>query len=166
MQRRLEQIYLEHRQGLYTMALAITRCAAAAEDAVQEGFARLWASGRPPQGDGVAYVFASVRNAAIDLWRRHRPAAERQQEMPVSIFDGQEADPATAAMTAEQVERLGRAVDALPDDQRDVVVMRAYGGLTYAQIAKALGEPLPTVAGRYRQALERLRSQMGDDHER
>jgi len=166
MRRRLERIYLEHRQGLFTMALAITRCPAAAEDAVQEGFARLWAAETAPRGDSVAYVFASVRNAAVDQSRRRRPTAGVEQPEAASIYDGQEADPATAAMNGELVRRVARAVDSLPDDQRDVVVMRIYGGLTYAQIAEALGRPLPTVAGRYRLALERLRSQMGGGDER
>ena len=125
-----------------------------------------WAAETAPRGDSVAYVFASVRNAAIDQSRRRRPASGVEQPEAASIYDGQEADPATAAMNGELVRRVARAVDSLPDDQRDVVVMRIYGGLTYAQIAEALGRPLPTVAGRYRLALERLRSQMGGGDER
>jgi len=165
MRTRLERVYRQHRQGLFTMALAITRCPASAEDAVQEGFSRLWKSGKGPRGDATAYVFAAVRNAAIEQ-RRRREHLLAGQELPVSIYNGQATDPAAAAMDAEQVARIGRAVDDLPDGQREVVVMRIHGGLTYAQIAEALGQPLQTVAGRYRRALEGLRARMRESHGR
>src|SRR4051795_7972904 len=71
----LEDIYARHRQGLFTLALSITRCAARAEDAVHDAFVRLCrrrsvsapvnGTGTASQPDPVAYVFASVRNAAV-----------------------------------------------------------------------------------------------------
>ena len=64
MKETLERIYWDHRQGLYTLALAITRRPERAEDAVQDAFARLWTASRRPTGDPVPYVFAAVRNAA------------------------------------------------------------------------------------------------------
>jgi RNA polymerase sigma-70 factor (ECF subfamily) len=159
----LEQVYREHRQGLFTLALTITRCPYRAEDAVQEAMVRLWQSAELPR-DPLPYVFAAVRNAAIDQMRR--TAARRWQES-ASIYEvmpaaagptsgGGPEDPAAAAISAEQHARLRRAVDALPQPEREVVVMRIYGGLKFEQIAEALDEPLPTVASRYRRALDTL----------
>ena len=71
-QQELERIYRDHRQGLFTLALSITRCPDLAEDAVQDAFTRLWRSEIEPQGDSTAYVFASVRNAALELARGRR----------------------------------------------------------------------------------------------
>ena len=161
----LERIYRRHRQGLYTLSLSITRCPSRAEDAVQEAFARLWQSGARPSGDPVAYVFAAVRNAAVDQLR-HRGPEEFGPDPPVSIFDGRAADPASAAADAERAEAARRAMEALPVDQREVVVMKIYGGLTFEQIAEALGRPVSTAASRYRRALQRLREGMTEDHER
>ena len=153
----LEQVYREHRQGLFTLALAIIRCPHRAEDAVQEAMARLWQSTDLPR-DPVPYVFSAVRNAAIDQTRR---AAVRHRLESTSIFNGLPAaggpaDPGTAAITAEQHERLRLAVDALPQAEREAIVMRIYAGLKFEQMAETLGEPLPTVASRYRRALEML----------
>ena len=156
MRRTLESIYRCHRQGLYTLALSITRQDGRAEDAVQEAFARLWRSSRRPQGDPVAYVFAAVRNAALDQAAR----SDLSVGLPASIFDGQAADPAKHAVEAESQRRLREAIDDLPDPQRQVVVLKAYAGLTFEQIAEVCGQPLSTVASRYRRVLEKLKQQL------
>jgi RNA polymerase sigma-70 factor (ECF subfamily) len=150
---RLEQVYQDHRQGLFSLALAISRSVDLAEEAVQEAFVRLWRSRRQPSGDPVSYVFAAVRNAAIELSRRRRPTSA----IRVSLFDGTEADPAASAIAAERQQVVRDAVDRLPLRQRQAVVMRLYGGLSFQQIAEVLDEPLQTVASRYRRALERIK---------
>jgi len=159
----LERIYWDHRQGLYTLALAITRRPERAEDAVQDAFARLWTASRRPTGDPVPYVFAAVRNAAVDQVRRKNRAAAHLE--PVSIFNGLPADPAAHAVSIEEHHLVREAVDALPQEQREAVVMKIYAGLTFDQIARALGEPLQTVAARYRRALARLGRRLKPDEE-
>lgn len=154
MQRRLEQIYRDHRQGLFSLALAVTRSVDLAEDAVQDAFARLWRTRRRPEGDLVAYVFASVRNAAIEQARRRRRAVA----VPASLFDGAQCDPASTAIDAERQQLVRNAVDALPMRQRQAVVLRLYAGLTFQQMADTLHEALPTVASRYRRALQRIKA--------
>ena len=160
MRKQLERIYREHRQGLFTLALSITRSPDLAEDAVQEAFARLWRSTARPEGDVVSYVFASVRNAAVDQARlRSAPGGPA-----VSIFDCDQTvdrtSPLSAAIGAERREGVRRAVDALPPKQQETVVLRLYAGLTFQQIADTLGEPLQTVASRYRRALEQIRESL------
>jgi len=155
--RALEAIYRKHKQGLFTLALAVTGRADLAEDAVQEAFLHLWNSSRSARaGDLVGYVFAAVRNAAIDQLRKRPFAAEA----PASIFDGSAVGPEAAADRAEQFRLACRAVEALPAEQREAVVLRIYAGLTFRQAAEALGEPLATVASRYRRALETIRAQL------
>jgi len=161
MKKGLAQIYRENRQGMFTLSLAITGCRELAEDAVQEAFARLWRNGSRPAGDPVAYAFAAVRNAAVDQVRR-RGAAVRRTVPIESIFVSGTQDPAGAAACAERVETVRRALEALPPEQREVVVMKTYAGLTFSQIAETLGQPLPTVAARYRRTLERLKQSLGD----
>ena len=155
MRQRLETIYREHRQGLFTLALSITRSAALAEDAVHDALLRLWRSGREPAGDTVAYVFASVRNAAIEIRRRRHDVTGCD-----SVFA--EVTATSAATDMETAARIRHAVNRLPLRPRQVVVMRLYGELTFQQIADTLGEPLQTVASRYRRALEQVRQELHD----
>ncbi|MBI1368722.1 MAG: sigma-70 family RNA polymerase sigma factor [Planctomycetes bacterium] len=152
----LEQIYTEHRQGLFTLALTITRRPELAEDAVHEAFVRLCRSTSQRSGDPVAYVFASVRNAAIDQLRR-RPKDRSESSIfaaPVSPA----ATPMHEAADAERDRLVREALEQLPDDQRQVIVMKLYGNLTFEQIAAAHQEPLSTISSRYRRGLDRLRA--------
>lgn len=155
MRQETEAIYQQYRQGLYTLALALTRHGELAEDAVQEAFARLWRLKCLPPGDKIAYVFAAVRNASIDQLRRQR----RRDRHPQSIYDGKN-DPLADAQTSERRDLVRVAVDALCEQQKEAVVMKIYGGLTFEQIAKMLNEPLATVASRYRRAMEAIKLQL------
>lgn len=153
-----ESIYLDHKQGLFTLALSITGNPDRAEDAVQEGFARLFRLKANPSGDPVAYAFAAVRNAAVDQKRRGRGKA------PVlagdAIFDGQKAaddGPDAASLNSEQEDRVRQAINELPEEQQETIIMKVYGGLTFEQISETLNLPLGTVASRYRRGLERMK---------
>ncbi len=153
----IEAIYRRHRQGLYTLALSIAGRPEAAEDAVHDAVVRLCRGGAaPPTGDAVAYVFAAVRNAAIDQRRRAKPRPA------VSIFDLPDAaagDPAVdvSAGDGERDRRVADALADLPADQREAVVLHLFAGLTFAQAADAVGVPLQTLASRYRRGLAALR---------
>lgn len=148
-----EQIYRLHRKGLFTLALSITRRPESAEDAVHEAMVRLCRSGKSPTGDPIAYVFAAVRNAAVDQNRKGRS---------VSIFDLAEPsqEPVSALDDLERDRLVADAIEELPDEQREAVVMHLYGGLTFQQVADVLEEPLQTIASRYRRALATLRGQL------
>ena len=155
----IEAIYRRHRQGLYTLALSIAGRPEAAEDAVHDAVVRLCRPGAPrPRGDAVAYVFAAVRNAAVDGRRRAGPRAAAA----VSIFDLAEpaagARPVDASATdAERDLRVADALAGLPAEQREAVVLHLFAGLTFAQAAEAAGVPLQTLASRYRRGLIALR---------
>lgn len=160
----LEGVYRQHRQGLFTLALTITRDANSAEDAVQAAFERLFRLSGAPPADLAAYAFTVVRNAARDEVRRGRTrsAAEGRLAAWASIYDGQARAAVSEVMDAEVDANLRRAVDELPDDQREAIALRIYGQLSFEQMATVLGAPLPTVASRYRRALAALRSRMED----
>jgi RNA polymerase sigma-70 factor (ECF subfamily) len=129
-----------------------------AEDALQNGFVRFWKShrGRPEE---LAYLYACVRSAAMDIGRsrRRRDSHERQavRDEP-SSFDAR-------AERAERTALIESALAQLPGDQREVVVMKIWGGLTFAQIAQVLEVPLSTAASRYRYALTRLEADLSEE---
>jgi RNA polymerase sigma-70 factor, ECF subfamily len=153
----LEQVYGRHRQGLFTVALSITRCAARAEDAVHDAFVRMCRnSAGEGKGDLVAYAYAAVRNAAID--QRRRMKAQPKMD---SIFNGDHDAAERGAIEAEREAVVAAAIQDLPEEQREAVVLRIYAQLTFAQIAQVVDAPLQTVATRYRRSLERLRERLG-----
>jgi RNA polymerase sigma-70 factor (ECF subfamily) len=163
-QDQLEALYREHRQGLYTLALSVTRCPDRAEDAVQQAFVRLYKRKSRSVGDPAAYVFMAVRNAAIDQIRKRK----RDQRTASCIYDEALGAPAgadgpgpeTAALRNERQRAVRDAVERLEDQQREVIVMKVYGGLTFEQIGQVLGAPLSTVASRYRRGLVKLEGRL------
>lgn len=160
----LEDIYRDHRRGLFGLALSVVREAAAAEDAVHEAFARLARQRDQPSGDAPAYVYKAVRNAAIDQLRRRevRPAPTDHE---ASLFIApKEYDPGQRAEASEARNMLMKAIDNLPADEREAVVMRSFGGLSFKQIAEATDKPLTTVSSQYQRALTKLRRQLEASH--
>ena len=163
----LEDVYREHRQGLFTLSLAITQSRQQAEDAVHEAFVRLVESD-VPAGNPVAYVYRAVRNSAIDSSRSN----QRRQKLTNSIFNGysssssnnRETCPRMSLLTRERDQILRQAIQELPDAQQVVVVLKTFSGLTFEQASEVLQVPAKTVATRYRRALmkleERLKGQL------
>ncbi|MEM9416588.1 MAG: RNA polymerase sigma factor [Planctomycetota bacterium] len=173
----LDEIYRSKRSALYGLALSITREPAAAEDAVHDAVLRLARKADEPEGDAVAYVFRAVRNAALDqLRQRQRGVSGKTLGQTVDEKNGHAgpdvwlfADPgpcpAQQTEQAEQQHRLMHEVEQLPDAQREVIVMKVFGGLTFQQIADAGDAPLSTVASRYQRGLARLKEQMENRYE-
>ena len=152
----LGNLYDRHGQGLYICALAITRDRAMAEDAVHTAFQRLCQRMPSNVQDPHAYVFHAVRMAAIEQRRRSVRRDAVEKNAPASIIDPAEL-PDASLVERERAAGVAAALAELPDLQREAIVLRLYGGLTFAQIAVVVNEPLPTVAARYRRGLEQLR---------
>ena len=136
----LEKLYADHHQGLFTVALNITRRADAAEDAIHTAFARI-CNRSDLTGDLTAYIYTAVRNAAIDIHRTRRPtmAIEESFFMPSENTANQ---PDYTLEQSEQAQLIKKMIDQLPDEQREIIVMKHYTDLTFRQIAHTLGEPL------------------------
>jgi RNA polymerase sigma-70 factor, ECF subfamily len=130
-----------------------------AEDVVQEAFIRFWRS-RHRVADPVAFLFACVRNCAFD-WQRERSRQARREEAVARP----EEEPLFAG-SLEQDERraaIEAALRVLPENQRDVLVMKIWGGLSFPQIAEAVQISANTAASRYRYALAKLREQLAKE---
>ena len=126
-----------------------------ADDAVQEVFVSLVRSRKRliEVKSLSAYSFVVLHRIVGRLMK----SRQRQPELQ-SRWD-EHAAPTPDASSVDE-ERLNRAVQSLPADQRDVVVLRTDGGLTFAEISELLGVNSNTVASRYRYALDKLRSEL------
>lgn len=134
-----------------------TRSAADAEDVVQEAFVRFWRHQRHLKGDPLPLMLTSVRRAALDLLRRSARRQRREQDhVDVAAESWFEAHPEND----ERANLLEEAVIQLPSEQREVLVLKIWGDLTFAEIADRLDLSANTAASRYRYALGALRQKL------
>ena len=122
------------------------------EAVVQEAFCKL-ARSRTAMIDPVAWLYRVVRNGAIDAGKseRRRKKRETQRARPEAWFDGDSADADEAVI----------ALQALPADQREVIVLRIWSGLKLEQIASACDCSVSSVHRRYEAGLQTLRERLG-----
>jgi len=141
--------------GLLLFARQWLRSPADAEDVVQEAFVRFWR--RNHDIGNRALLYAAVRSIALDFVRRDSRRARREAD--ASSETAQSAEPQFEQLDDSQ-QPLANAVDRLPLDQREVLVMKIWDELTFAEIATALGISQNTAASRYRYALVALKKSL------
>jgi RNA polymerase sigma-70 factor (ECF subfamily) len=148
-----------HGPKLLLYARACTRSLADAEDIVQDAFVRYWRNQRELGGEPLPLLFTSVRRAAVDLARRDGRRAARE-----TLADGQPDGSDRIFETPPEGEDRRIAIEAalrrLPEEQREVLALKIWGGLTFDGIAAQLGLSPNTAASRYRYALEALRREL------
>jgi len=155
----LTRIYEKYLDSMLTLALGLLNDAAAAEDIVQDVFVSFAQSRHNVRlrGSLSGYLATSVVNRVRDHQRRRRRRAGKDAKCCVSA---ESAGPDQAVILSEQARLLAAAVAELPDEQREVVLLRLKAGLKFRDIAKLQQISLNTVLSRYRYGLERLRSML------
>jgi RNA polymerase sigma-70 factor (ECF subfamily) len=147
----VRHLYDQHGPALVAYARSFVTDAVAAEDVVHQVFLRLLSTEIEMPDVPVAYVYRAVRNAALNARRNGQRGAPLDPQL--SVFKHRSGN-LEAALTLE------KALGELPEEQREVVVMRIWSGLTLEEAAAATGAPLHTVASRYRYALDKLREKL------
>ena len=152
------RILVRRHQGMVTRLACrlLNGDRSAAEDIGQEAFLRLFRSAKnySARGEMCAFLLTTTRNLCRDHLRRQRPTESLEQAF-------EQVDPALTGegmtLQTERTERLQRAIAALPEEQRTILILSHYEGLTYAEIATIVGCPMGTVASRKHHALATLR---------
>jgi RNA polymerase sigma-70 factor (ECF subfamily) len=134
-----------------------TRSLADAEDVVQEAFVRYWRQQRHLPGDPQALLITSIRRAAIDHARRETRRAVREEKADGGLDERESFLEPQPGDDAERRREIESALQLLPPEQREVLVLKIWNELTFEQIAETLGIPPNTAASRYRYALGALR---------
>ncbi len=138
--------------GLLLFARQWVRSKADAEDIVQEAFGRFWR--RNHNIDNRALLYATVRSIALDRIRRDSRRARREAE---AVSESEQVVEPQFELANETQFALAAAVDRLPYEQREVLIMKIWNQLTFAEIATALSISQNTAASRYRYALAALK---------
>ncbi|MBA2623651.1 MAG: sigma-70 family RNA polymerase sigma factor [Chthoniobacterales bacterium] len=148
--------FAEAAPGLVLFARQFVRSIADAEDIVQEAFVKFWRKQHPIENR--ALLFATVRSTALDLLRRDVRRARREASA-YAAAEHSVAPPEFDAITESQ-QALAAAVDQLPAEQREVLVMKIWNELTFADIGTVLSISQNTAASRYRYALAALKKNL------
>lgn len=163
-----------HQSPLFNFALRQVRTPELAQDIVQETFVRVVqkAADFKHEARFTTWVYTITRNLCIDHLRkgalRKHPSLDesRGEEGEGPTLGEQTADPRASvereATGTELKTRILRAVDKLPDDQREVFLMREVSNLPFKEIADITGVPENTVKSRMRYALERLQEALAE----
>src|SRR5579884_3777099 len=157
-------LYDRYGGAIYGLALRIVRDSPTAEEVTQEVFVRLWRAAEsfdPAKGKVSTWLLRIAHNLALNEIRR-RKSRPVSAVVDVEAGAGQIADedpatdPATAVWIRERSRLVRDALAHLPPAQQQAIELAFFGGLTQAEVAAALGEPVGTVKSRIRTGMQRL----------
>ena len=176
--RAFETLVQRHQRGIYNFILRSVRDRSRTEELLQEVFLRVVRAKDRYERTAkfTTWIYAIARNLCVDESRRARFRDHKSLDAKRPGRDGEEGGnllsrmPAADVPTDEAAEaptlrrRMKAAIEALPDDQREVFLLRQLSGLSFREIGETLGVPENTVKSRMRYALEKLRENLGDLH--
>jgi len=162
----LTLIYEKYLEPMLTLAMGLLNDSAAAEDVVQDVFVSFAQSRRNfrVRGSLSGYLATSVANRVRD----HRRRLSRQAAQTPDRVDhtSDSIRPDQRIILGEQAQRLNEAAAELPDEQREVVLLRLKADMKFREIAKLQETSTNTVLSRYRYGLEKLRSTLDGEVEK
>jgi RNA polymerase sigma-70 factor, ECF subfamily len=148
----VQRLYERHGAALVAYACSFLPDFGAAEDAVHAVFVKLLRRSFVRPESEAGYLYRAVKNVALNTKRDFAREVPMETDQHWIVHRGGNAESALA---------LQKVLGELPDEQREVVMMRIWSGMTLEEIGAATGVPLNTAASRYRYALEKLRERLG-----
>ncbi len=168
----LSELYDRYSNLVFSVALRVVNERNAAEEITVDVFTRVWERASLYQEDRASvgtWLATLARHKGIDLLRRMHTHPEQsfsaaEEEEP--SIPMRESGPEELAEIGLQRIRIRRAMASLPPEQRIVLEMAYYQGLTHREIGEKLGEPLGTIKTRLRLAMQKLRHSLADEMDR
>jgi len=154
-----EALYDAYHRLVFGIGLRMLGDPAMAEDLTQNVFLKIWTAPDAFHGGSfVAWVSRVARNRALDVLRSR--AAHPESEVPADLpLDGALDDDVLARIDAQ---RVRDALAALPSEQRALIELGFFGGVTHQELARRTDTPLGTVKTRIRSGLRRMREALGE----
>jgi RNA polymerase sigma-70 factor (ECF subfamily) len=158
-----DALFERFRRKLLAYVLGLLHDRGQAEDVVQESFVELVTKIRKIDADrGVSpWLYRVARNRAIDLLRHRRfevlPGDDYLAETVADDDSREVAAPNSRIMARERKAEVAALLGTLPDKERDLLMLRFYGDLTFAEIAQVVRRPLGTVLWQVNSSLKKLR---------
>jgi len=160
----LQRIYEKYKDDLVTLAAALLSDVSSAEDVVHDVFVSFLRSFEKFRltGSLKGYLATCVANNARNINKarqRHQSTGLDEADQVISGANR----PDIAVIFGEELRQLSRALRQLPYEQREVLMLHVYSGLKFKAIARSQGISINTVQGRYRYALDKLRSLLNSE---
>ena len=164
-----------HQRRAFAIAVGLVRDEHDAREVVQEAFLRVYRGLDRFKGGSsfFTWLYRIVTNLAIDLMRK--PARREAESLDYALLEEEpdvpflariaEADPADVVRRSEIAERINRALDALPPYHRGVILMREVEGMSYEEMAQAMGVSKGTIMSRLFHARQKLQRALADCYE-
>jgi RNA polymerase sigma-70 factor (ECF subfamily) len=159
----LERLYAQLERPLYNVAYHVLWSAEDSQEVVQEAFLRVWRMRERVRMDSVEPLLYRI---VVNLARsrlRHRRVWRWVSLQPLWKRAATDPTPEQELARAGQEDRLRRAVDDLPRDLREVILLCEFSGLSYRQVGDLVGVPEGTVGSRRHRAIAHLRTLLGDE---
>ena len=166
-----EELYRRYAGAAYGLAVRVCGQQALAQEVVHDSFLALWRAPEaydPARGAFRTFFLSLVHHRAVDAVRREerlRRRTERALNLEDTVGEDVAEEVVEEAFLASRRKEVREALRGLPPDQRRVLEMAYFGGLTQARIAEALDIPLGTVKTRTMAALRKLRTLLTTDEE-
>ena len=163
----LEALYNRYTGAVYSLSMHKLRDSGLAEEVTQDAFFNVWrraSSYNARRGTVRAWLFSIAHNRTIDELRRRKRHQDRIQpnfDMSNRLSDDTNDPVKYTTLEFARIEIKG-ALSELRAEQRKIVELAYFGGLTHSEISKLLDQPLGTVKTRMRLALKKLREVMGE----
>lgn len=151
-----------YQRRVYGLAVSILGDRAQADDVAQEAMVRAWRHAGAfdaRRGSVTTWLLAITRNLAIDALRaaRVKPVTD---DVLIAALPSTGDLPADASVSADELRRVARALDAIPEEQRRALLLSRLRGMTAAELARVEGIPLGTAKTRIRTGLLRLHADL------
>lgn len=162
-----QELYRKAAPTAFALALKITGDAADAEDVLVEAFHQVWITARrydPGKASVTGWILNITRSRAIDAVRARSRRLRRETESAEPGQGWRFPDPETPesrAIRSQEQQALRTVLATLDPDQRKVLELAFYGGLSQSEIARRLNAPLGTVKTRVRLAMKKIRTALG-----
>ncbi len=157
----LAEIYRRHSGAMWALARRVLRDRHRAEEVCQTVFTELWASPQrydPTRGSLRSWLLTQAHGRSVDIVRSEESRRRRdERDGQLAVARPPEADVEATVEELALADHVRRALDSLPREERDPIVLAYFGGRSYREAAAQLGQPEGTVKSRIRSGLGRLR---------
>ena len=168
-QQAISALYDESSRYVYGLALRILHDTADAEEITIDVFSQVWRSAgtfAAQRGSVLSWIVMLVRSRSIDRLRSSSARIRRKEENLDTQFSLQDeaANPEESTALSEERKRIQKALDQLPAEQRQLLELAYFNGLSHSELASRLGQPLGTVKTRIRMGMTTLREILNAPH--